>query len=83
MASKLTPWPVLQARWQQVQQTPHGQPLVSPCVSVCTIHEDIDVCQGCLRTIEEIARWGMSTPVQQRAIWQRLGDFIQAHQDQA
>jgi predicted Fe-S protein YdhL (DUF1289 family) len=47
------------------------------------MHEDIDVCQGCLRTIEEIARWGMSTPVQQRAIWQRLGDCIQAHQDQA
>ena len=30
---------------------------VSPCVGVCTLDPVSLYCQGCLRTIEEIAQW--------------------------
>ena len=32
-------------------------PLESPCIGVCTIASDSGLCRGCLRTIDEIARW--------------------------
>jgi predicted Fe-S protein YdhL (DUF1289 family) len=38
-----------------------------------------DECHGCLRSIDEIARWGMSSPQQQRAVWQRLAQRIEQH----
>jgi predicted Fe-S protein YdhL (DUF1289 family) len=31
-------------------------PIKSPCISVCVLNED-DVCEGCWRSLEEIARW--------------------------
>jgi predicted Fe-S protein YdhL (DUF1289 family) len=30
----------------------------SPCVKVCVLLPDEDVCSGCYRTLEEIALWG-------------------------
>ena len=79
MSEPLTPWRNLQLRWQQVQQTPAGQSLVSPCMSVCIMKDHADECHGCLRSIDEIARWGMSTPQQQLVVWQRLGLAIDKH----
>ena len=29
----------------------------SPCVEVCRMDPDEDVCVGCWRTLDEIARW--------------------------
>jgi hypothetical protein len=29
-------------------------------------------CEGCLRTIDEIAAWGAMTDEDKRAVWQRL-----------
>ena len=74
-----TPWQSLRQRWQQVDRTPQGQPLVSPCMSVCIMKTDADECHGCLRSLDEIARWGMSSPQQQHAVWQRLGQRIKQH----
>jgi predicted Fe-S protein YdhL (DUF1289 family) len=31
--------------------------VLSPCVGICTMGDD-GLCNGCLRTIDEIARWG-------------------------
>jgi predicted Fe-S protein YdhL (DUF1289 family) len=31
--------------------------LKSPCVDVCIIDPDSGLCQGCRRTLDEIARW--------------------------
>lgn len=33
-----------------------NQPVLSPCVGVCTLDDD-DRCLGCLRTADEIAGW--------------------------
>lgn len=30
----------------------------SPCISVCRMHAGTGWCEGCLRTIDEIAAWG-------------------------
>ena len=32
-------------------------PLDSPCIGVCTVAGDTGLCQGCWRSIDEIARW--------------------------
>jgi predicted Fe-S protein YdhL (DUF1289 family) len=79
MTEPQTPWQSLRQRWQQVQQVPDNQALVSPCMSVCIMKADADECHGCLRSIDEIARWGMSSPQQQRAVWQRLAQRIEQH----
>ena len=79
MTVPITPWQSLRQRWLQVDRTPEGHSLVSPCMSVCIMKTDADECHGCLRSLEEIARWGMSSPLQQRAVWQRLGQRIQQH----
>ena len=33
----------------------------SPCVAVCKIDEDSNLCLGCFRTLDEIASWSMLT----------------------
>lgn len=34
-------------------------PVASPCVSVCRMHEPTGWCEGCLRTLDEIAFWSV------------------------
>lgn len=29
----------------------------SPCISICTIDEATGFCQGCFRTMDEVASW--------------------------
>ncbi|HEX6592787.1 MAG TPA: DUF1289 domain-containing protein [Moraxellaceae bacterium] len=40
---------------------------LSPCIGLCRLDED-RLCQGCLRHIDEIARWGLLPPDEQRKI---------------
>ena len=30
----------------------------SPCISICRMHAATGWCEGCLRTLDEIAAWG-------------------------
>jgi predicted Fe-S protein YdhL (DUF1289 family) len=41
----------------------------SPCIDVCRMHPATALCEGCSRTIEEIAAWGTSTDEKRRAVW--------------
>jgi len=45
---------------------------VSPCINVCVLDER-SVCQGCQRTIDEIAGWGRMSAAEQWAVMDRLG----------
>ena len=63
----------LTARWQQVQAMDSHDHPPSPCLSVCVMHPETQICQGCLRTLDEIGRWGSATPAEQHAIWRQLG----------
>lgn len=40
----------------------------SPCVKICMIHPVEGLCIGCLRTRDEIARWGAMTTEERRAV---------------
>ena len=44
----------------------------SPCTNVCRIDERSGWCEGCLRTLDEIAAWSTLDDDQQRAVWEAL-----------
>jgi len=44
----------------------------SPCMSVCQMDEEAGLCQGCLRTLDEIRQWGSANDTQRRSIWQAI-----------
>jgi predicted Fe-S protein YdhL (DUF1289 family) len=35
---------------------PPKKPMLTPCVGICTLDRD-GYCEGCWRTVDEIARW--------------------------
>jgi uncharacterized protein len=47
-------------------------PVPSPCISVCRMDAATGLCEGCLRTLDEIAEWGMASDDAKRALWQTL-----------
>jgi predicted Fe-S protein YdhL (DUF1289 family) len=49
-----------------------GSAVPSPCTSVCAIDAVTGLCVGCLRTLDEIARWGMLDDEAKRAVWAEL-----------
>ena len=46
--------------------------VLSPCISICKMDSNTGLCEGCLRTIDEIARWAQMNDNQKRAVWQGL-----------
>jgi predicted Fe-S protein YdhL (DUF1289 family) len=44
-----------------------AQPPQSPCIQVCVLDEH-GYCQGCYRTIDEIAGWSRMSAAEQRAV---------------
>lgn len=40
----------------------------SPCLGICIMDPRTRQCRGCLRTVEEIARWYEATPAEKRAL---------------
>jgi predicted Fe-S protein YdhL (DUF1289 family) len=44
----------------------------SPCVSICVVNPSTQLCEGCLRNIQEIAAWGQMPSAQQRGVWQKI-----------
>ncbi|MDP2004186.1 MAG: DUF1289 domain-containing protein [Rubrivivax sp.] len=43
-------------------------PVASPCTDVCRMDEATGWCEGCLRTLDEIARWSALGDEDKRAI---------------
>jgi hypothetical protein len=41
----------------------------SPCLGICIMDPRTRYCRGCLRTVEEIARWYEATPAEKREMW--------------
>jgi predicted Fe-S protein YdhL (DUF1289 family) len=46
---------------------PQPKPILSPCVGICTLRPD-GLCEGCLRTGHEIARWLSMTDEERRFV---------------
>jgi predicted Fe-S protein YdhL (DUF1289 family) len=51
----------------------------SPCVSVCRMSDDTQVCEGCWRTLDEIAMWSRCSDADKKAVWSQLPQRIHAH----
>ena len=47
-------------------------PVPSPCTNVCRIDPATSLCEGCLRTIDEIAAWSRMDDQEKRAVWELL-----------
>jgi hypothetical protein len=45
-----------------------NSPVISPCIGVCKMDYERDVCLGCWRSLDEIALWGLASVDEQRAI---------------
>jgi predicted Fe-S protein YdhL (DUF1289 family) len=41
----------------------------SPCISVCRIDAASGWCEGCTRTLDEIARWGTMADEDRLEVW--------------
>lgn len=46
-----------------------SQPIASPCMSVCQMDDETALCQGCLRTLDEIRLWGNADDAFKRGVW--------------
>ncbi len=49
---------------------PTEKPVASPCVNVCRMEGEL--CRGCARTLDEIARWSSACEAERRQILARL-----------
>ena len=38
---------------------PTAPPVPSPCINICRMDEATGLCEGCLRTLDEIACWSL------------------------
>jgi len=52
----------------------------SPCMSVCQMDDDTALCQGCLRTLDELRLWSTLDTAGKRAVWQRIEARLPQHQ---
>jgi len=52
----------------------------SPCIDVCTLDPDTGLCQGCSRTIEEIAAWARLSDADKRQVLARIAQRRRAGQ---
>ena len=46
--------------------------IVSPCIGVCAMNEQTNLCEGCFRSIEEIRDWWDMTPESRNKIMNKL-----------
>ena len=55
-------------------------PIPSPCVSLCKMNQDTELCEGCWRTLDEIMLWGTASDAAKREIWHKIA-LRRAHPD--
>ena len=45
------------------------QAVPSPCISICRMNAASGLCEGCFRTLDEIAAWGRASDADKRSLW--------------
>lgn len=48
------------------------EPVASPCINVCRMDAATGWCEGCLRTIDEIAAWAVLPENAKRDVWDEI-----------
>ena len=46
----------------------------SPCISVCKMDPTTQLCEGCFRTLDEIADWSRMHDEGKREVWRLIGE---------
>lgn len=44
----------------------------SPCIGVCEMDPNTGMCEGCLRTMEEISGWSQFSSEKKAQVWQNI-----------
>lgn len=57
--------------------------VASPCINVCKMSEAAGVCEGCLRTLDEIAAWGSLDDAAKLQVWRQIRVRRQDRRDDA
>lgn len=52
--------------------TAQADEVASPCTNVCRMSRDTGLCEGCFRTLDEIATWSGLASEEKRAVLDRL-----------
>jgi len=72
----LDPQTMVNRRWRRVAemapQAGEGKHVPSPCQSVCIMHPTTGWCEGCMRTLDEIAAWSRMDTPEKLAVWSQL-----------
>ena len=55
-----------------------ASPVPSPCTGVCRLSPVTGLCEGCLRTIEEITAWRSLDDEGRRVVWRALRERAKA-----
>jgi len=56
----------------QLALAKQDEEVASPCVDVCRMDTASGYCEGCRRTLEEIASWSAYNPTEKRAVLAQL-----------
>ncbi len=43
--------------FRKKQTSQKSTAIQSPCIDICNINPDTELCEGCFRTVDEIAEW--------------------------
>jgi predicted Fe-S protein YdhL (DUF1289 family) len=49
-----------------------AEDVASPCINVCRMNPETGLCEGCMRTLDEIAAWVSMGAQEKRAVLARL-----------
>ena len=49
----------------------------SPCISVCKVDSATEICEGCFRTLDEIAAWSRLDGQSKREVWQLIAQRLE------
>ena len=63
---------LLAERAQEVAQAGRDADVPSPCLSVCRMNPDSELCEGCFRTLDEIAEWSRMGDEGKREVWRMI-----------
>jgi predicted Fe-S protein YdhL (DUF1289 family) len=56
----------------KVRLNTQAELLPSPCISICRMDRLSGFCDGCLRTIDEIAGWSRMEDATRRKVWRAI-----------
>ena len=76
----LDPTTLSNRRWRRVAEMAplagEGKHVPSPCQSVCIMHPATGWCEGCMRSIDEIAAWSRMDNPAKLAVWAQLPERL-------